>query len=483
MLKKLVKETAIYGIGDFIFNLVKFAVFPIYAHLFTVEEFGVMSLVTVLSGLINLLLNMGMDNAVQRYYWDETIKVERRPALISTGLLILLGWSIFLTTVTLYAFYCFRDTIELRYNVLWLFLFLALISNIPGQVLQYSQNVLRLHFSPWKFTFISAWRHLFGVSFGLLLIIVFHKGLLGFFWGNFGGLVISIPLGFWLIRRDLVARFDATLARKLILFGSPFIFANIGYWIFGSLDRWMLSELSDNTQVGIYSIAFKFSTLIIFANTAFGQAWAPNAIKIYSDRSDYRKIFARVFSYLFFGLTLLGSVISLFGLEVLKLTTPESYWPAAETLSILVMGLVFSGTQQITALGIFFAKKTHLIPIAAWVTAVLNLILNLLMIPKMGAAGAALATLFSYATLSALYLYWSQKFHPIPLEFKPLFLTISVVFSTLIVSYSLQQFEWNGKIFLLKILYCCVVIGSGFFFHILKLSDLNKLRQWKSRTA
>ena len=50
-----------------------------------------------------------------------------------------------------------------------------------------------------------------------------------------------------------------------------FIFAGIAYWIFGSMDRWMISILSDNVQVGLYSVAFKFASIVLFINTAFGK--------------------------------------------------------------------------------------------------------------------------------------------------------------------------------------------------------------------
>lgn len=479
MLRQLFREIAIYGTGDLIFNLIKFAVLPIYAHLFTVEEFGVISLVTVFSGLIGFLLNMGMDNAVQRYYWDSKECGKGRAILVSTGLWVLLIWSIFFTATMIFILYPFGNKIELRYHVLWSFIFLSLASNVPTQILQYSQNVLRLHFSPWKFTLVSGWKNLSGILLGLLLIIVFKQGLFGFFWGHFGALMLSFPLGVWLIRKELKFHFDKEIAKKLVLFGYPYIFANLGYWIFGSLDRWMLSELSDNTEVGLYSIAFRFATIIIFINTAFGQAWAPSAMKMYADRADYREIFSRVLSYLFFGLTVIGVIISLFGLEILKLTTPPSYWPASTILSIIGMGMVVSGTQQITALGIFFAKKTYLIPFAAWITALFNFILNWILIPKVGALGAAITTLLSYGGLSGIYLYWSQKFHPIPLGIKPLCISLSILLVTLLFSFYLNRLEWNVLLLVSKAIFCGLVIGSGFLFDLLKGSDLKMIIQWK----
>jgi len=475
MMKRLLKDTAIYGSGDFLFKIVAFAVFPIYAHLFTVEEFGIMALVTTLAGFAGLLSNMGLNNAVQRYYWDPKMSKDKRPILVSTGLLILLTWSICVIGGILLVLYLLRGRIEERYSILWAFILLSLVTNIPAQILQYSQDVLRLHFSPWKFTFVSAWRNLFGVLLGLVLIIGFGKGLLGFFEGSFLAFMVSIPIGFWLIRKDLNLHLDIRMAKELILFGYPFIFANVAYWIFESMDRWMLSELSNNTEVGLYSIAFKFATILIFINTAFGQAWAPNAMKLYSDHPNYRWVFGQIFSYLFFALTVIGVIISLFGAEVLRLITPPEYWAAATPLSVLAMSLVLSGTQQITAMGISLERKTYLFPAGTWGTALINIILNWLMIPKLGALGAAFATFISYFVLSGFYLYWTQKLHPIPVETKKIFLSVAIIFLTILFTYYVNRLDWNQEMLISKVVYCFLVIGSGFLFGLIRKSEIRDL--------
>ena len=67
--------------------------------------------------------------------------------------------------------------------------------------------------------------------------------------------------------------------KKLIIYGYPFIFSGLAYWIFGSIDRWMLAYLTDIKEVGIYSVAFRFSMIPMFLANAFGQAWSPLAIK------------------------------------------------------------------------------------------------------------------------------------------------------------------------------------------------------------
>jgi O-antigen/teichoic acid export membrane protein len=412
-----------------------------------------MALVTTLAGLIGVFLNLGMNNAVQRFYWDPQTSPDRRPVLVSTGLWVLLGWSILATMLTLLLLFPWKESIFRRYDVVWSYIFLSLLSNIPLVVLQYSLDVLRLRFSPWLFTFVSAWKNLAGVLTGLFMILVLKWGLLGLFWGNLLGLIIAIPLGIWFIRQEIGFTFDRSVAQEIIRFGYPFIFAGLAYWVFGSMDRWMLGWLSNNTEVGLYSIAFKFSTILIFINAAIGQAWSPYAMKVYAEDPGYRLTFSKALSISFLGLTLVGCLVSVFGLEMLRLITPEAYWPAANTIGILTMGMVLAGTTQITALGISIERRTKLFGVGSWTAALLNLFLNWLLIPKLGALGAGIATFLSYLLLSSFYLFWSQRLHPIPLRAKELSCSMALMALSLLVSFYLNRLNWSGGILLLKILF------------------------------
>jgi O-antigen/teichoic acid export membrane protein len=421
MLKRLVKDSAIYGLGDFVFKVLGFAVFPIYARAFTVEEFGVMTLVGTVSSVVALFCDAGLHNALQRFYWDTATTDERRPVLVSTALWLLLSWTVLLTLLASAACLFFDDQMKSRYGITFVFLWLSLLSNIPSHAMQFAQNILRLNFSPWKFTILSAGRNCISVVISLLLVLHYKQGLAGYFYGTLWGLLVALPLGFWFIRNEFRLQIDRTMGKELLQFGYPFIFVGLGYWIFASVDRIMLAELSNNTEVGLYGIAQKFAFVMVFLNSAIGQAWSPLAIKIFADDKNYRHVFSRFFTHLFFGLVAVGAAICLFSRDVLHWMTPPAYWPAANTLCVLAMAQVLAGTTQITALGISLEKKTHLFTVTAWITGGISLLLNWIFIPYWGALGAAFASLISYAVLSGMYLYWSQRLHPLPLQVVRLF--------------------------------------------------------------
>lgn len=482
MLKKGGRHILIYGGTDFIFKFVNFAVFPVYANIFSVEEFGVMELALVSAGLVGIISNFGINNAVQRFYWDQEAGRKEQADIVSTGIYLLLICSTLVVGAVFAGLYPLKDVLQSNYGLPWIVVCLALVSVIPDQLIRYSLDTIRLHFSPWKFAFISFIRNLSSVVIGLFLIVMLGYGIDGFFWGILLAVVVALPFGIAFIKRDLRFEYRKDTAKRIFTYGYPFIFAGLAYWIFGSMDRWMLAQMADTTQVGLYSISFKFAGIVMFINSAFGQAWSPMAMKVRRDYCTYREIYSSILTLLFFVLVLIGMLIALFSKEILILITPMEYWLAAPIMGTVVMGAVLSGTTQVTAVGISIKRRTKLFATAAWITAIVNFTLNWILIPHYGAFGAGLATLISYGILTALYMYWSQKLHPIPLEKYKLGYLVSVVVMVVPVTLFINRITTMNEALLQKIVVIMAFLVGAYFVgilntrHIRNITGTDKLR-------
>jgi O-antigen/teichoic acid export membrane protein len=133
------------------------------------------------------------------------------------------------------------------------------------------------------------------IALGIIALVIFKLGVEGYLIGQVAAFLAVLPIGLWLIRRDI--KFSKLIFFwfiKLVRFGYPFIFAGFGYWLFSSIDRWMLASFSSIKEVGIYSVSSRFSSIVFFVSTAFGQAWSPLAMKIRSDYpNNYRFIYGQ----------------------------------------------------------------------------------------------------------------------------------------------------------------------------------------------
>ena len=81
MLYKLVKNSAIYATADFITKIIVFFTFPLIAATLSSAGFGMLELILTTVGLLGLVMNCGLNNAVQRYYWDKDTQSQQRPSI------------------------------------------------------------------------------------------------------------------------------------------------------------------------------------------------------------------------------------------------------------------------------------------------------------------------------------------------------------------------------------------------------------------
>jgi O-antigen/teichoic acid export membrane protein len=299
--------------------------------------------------------------------------------------------------------------------------------------------------------------------FGLIAVVTLGLGIDGLLSAQMIVLILALPLALWLIRSDInLSKFDLTWFKELVRFGYPFIFAGLAYWLFGSMDRWMLASMSSVEEVGIYSVAFRFASAVLFVSAAFAQAWSPVAIKIRTDYPEtYRTIYGQVLLLLLFVMLVVGGGLALFSGEIISLIMPAEYLPSALPLAILCFGIILQAMQQVTAIGISLEKKTYIFARLAWIAALVNLVGNWLLIPDFGAVGAAWATLISYVVLTVSYMVYTQRLHPLVIQWDRLGILISLGLIIAIVSIVMiaESFSWFTVLIKLMVAIICFVFG------------------------
>jgi O-antigen/teichoic acid export membrane protein len=458
----LAKDTIVYGVGDLAGKLIAFISFPVIAGVLTPEEFGVLELLLTGAMLGGLFVGCGLNNAVQRFYWDDATTAEARPVVVTTGLLLQVGFGVAVMSALLLLAPEFGRQLREANIEAGVLALVAVAMLLPAQQwMQYMLDVTRLQFAPMRFVILSFLSRGLTAILSVWAVVVLDSSVHGVLIAQAVVSVGLLPLGIWLIRQDLVRKFDLGWARELARFGYPFIFVGGAYWVFGAMDRWMLAAMSSVEEVGIYSVAWRFAAIVTFAAMAFAQAWSPYAIKIRRDYpSEYRRIYASVLTLLLFAMLVVGGGLAMFSGELMSLLMPQEYLASAAPLGILSFGVVAQATQQVTALGLSLEKKTNLFAILACAAAIVNFFANLLLIPRLGAAGAAWATSLSYVLLTASYLYFTQRLHPLPIQWGRL--TMLIVLGALVLATSLTliatSVEWPIVIAKLGIAALCVLL-------------------------
>lgn len=463
LFRNLAKDSGIYGGADFITKVLAFFTFPIIAAALSPRAFGTLELIFTVTALLGFVMNCGLNNALQRFYWNKKL-VLQQPAIVTSGLAAQIIFGLLVTFIGLLLVPFILPWIEAeQWPLTWVALVAALLVMLLSQWSQYILDVIRLHAAPWQFFSIALVSRVGTMLFGLAAVVSLGLGIDGLITAQAIVLALALPVALLLIRKDInLAKINMIWLKKLVQFGYPFIFVNLAYWLFGSMDRWMLTSMHSVEEVGIYSVAFRFASIVLFVTTAFGQAWSPIAIKIYADYPDsYRIIYGQVLLLLVSVTLIVGGALALFSGELISLIMPQEYLKSSLPLVILCFAIIFQSSQQVTAVGISLEKKTYIFARLAWLAAVINFIGNYLLIPHFGASGSASATLISYIVLTVSYFYYTQKLHPIVVNWVSLLSimllgTLVAIISIIFVNTSLNFTIIYFKIFLVA---ACLVIG------------------------
>lgn len=450
--RQLTRDAFVYGGADLVSKVISFFTFPIVAAVLSPGDYGLLELVLTSTSLLGIFMNVGLNNAVQRFYWQKggVQSPQLQAKVVSSGFVALLGFGIgVLLLGTLILPLILRELSTRSIELTWLTLWSALALMVLTQLFQFNLDVTRLHFAKWRFFALALLARTLSIFSGLVAVVKLDLGIEGLLTAQLIVLFLAFPFSILAVKKDFLWQsisFD--WIRKLVKFGYPFIHAGLAFWIFGSMDRWMLSYMTSIEEVGIYSVAFRFATLLTFVSGAFGQAWSPVAFKVRVDHPDlYRKLYGDVLLVLMFFMLTIGAFVGLFAGELIGLLMPSSYSPSIEPLIVLCFGVALQATQQVTAVGISLEQKTYLFGRLSWVTALVNFLFNLLLIPFFGASGAAFATLLSYFLLTACYFYFTQKLHPLEVSLKKL-----LIFLGLSCLVYFAAFYWVSSTFQINLL-------------------------------
>lgn len=463
MSKGFFKDTIIYGMSVTIAKLLLFISVPIFTRLMSVESYGIVGFIGSLIGLIGIVMKIGTNNAVQRYYFDvdDTFKNN----VISSGLKVLFVFSSFVLLFSMILVTIFEEYFNTR-NISLTVLFISLAYIFFFQYIVFIKDIVRLYFKPWIYFFLEIVPIVFGVLLALLFVSYFNLNVEGYFLGYAIGTFMVLIMAFIFFKKEFYFKEKTKFKKELISFGYPFIFVGLASWVFQSADRWMLLELTDAKEVGLYSVAYQISSILLLFVTTFGIVWGPYAMKLLKNKS-HKEIYAIVGTIWYLIIVYIAFIVSLFFNNIVELILDERYYTSMETGLLLVATIIFIGTVQMSVLGISIARKTKVLP---WITgfmAFLNIILNYFLIPEYFAFGAALSTLISNFLLTLFYFIYSQKYYYIPYD------KTKLIFITgIIVIFYLSL--WTTKIVSFTIYFkLAIVFGIGILF------ILWMLHEWK----
>lgn len=471
--KRLLNQILVYGVGDTINKLAAILLVPLFTRFLSPAEYGVAGILTVANSLLISLCDLGMSSGLVRYFHEED--EDKRYKLINTAqitlvcltfALALIAWPFAGQISNLF----FRSP-DYAYMVTLNFFTIPLTVSVTAIMVSF-----RLSEKAKKYATINASRVITGFAINIILIVFLHRGVKGLFEGPFiNAAIYAIGILFFNIKFDKL-RFSKEHFKKMFVFGFPFVFSGIFLWVVNWADRFILSRLTNLTEVGLYGLGYALGMAIMLPVGAFNSAWTAFYMSI-AKEDNAKKIYSLILTYYFLIIIFFVLVLGIFARDYFYFFTPAVYHSAYVIVPIVALAYAFNGSFLITAIASFLSKKTYLDPIIEFVAAAINIGLMFLLIPTMGRLGAAWATLAAYITLPILIVALTYRFYPVKYEYW----RILQIFAIASLVYWLSQFIYlpTGLNILMRVgvvlLYPIGLFLTGFFSRD-EIKTLNNLR-------
>ena len=415
--KTLASNTAVLAIGTFASKFLVFFMMPLYTRFLLPGEYSTADLITQTANLLMPLACAGISQGIFRFALDGA---EHQKSVFSSGLAILAAVSVIFGALT--PILCLFDVFD---SYVWLIACYVIVANLHAAVSQYLRAKGQ--------TVLYATGGLVGtvltVGFNLLFLVGLDMGILGY--------VLSVVLGDAVVTvmlflvgrlwRDVDPRsVNRTTIRDMLRYSLPLIPTTIFWWITNVSDRYLVIAMKGEFENGLYAVAYKIPTLLTLVCGVFIDAWQFSAVSE-RDEGERKDFFSSVFGG-YQGIIFMGaSGLILFSKLATRILLAENYYDSWQYIPVLAAATAFSALVNFMA-SVYMVKKRSMNSfVTAAVGAVLNIVLNLLLIPNFSAMGAAVATFFSYFLVFIIRTVDSRRMIPFRLGLpKLIFNTVAI---------------------------------------------------------
>lgn len=459
-LKKLARETAIYGISSILSRLLNFLLVPFYTNFFSPNSYGELANLYAYIAFFNVIFSFGMESAYMKYSSLAVTKEEKRKIFSVGFLTIILVSTIASLLIIFYSnaivgFMSLSKESLLRYAVP--IVFLDALAVLPFAELRMQNKAL-------FFALTKSFNIFVNVALNVAFIAFFNYGIEGVLLANLIASACSLLILSKVLLNEFSIRFDKMIFSKMLRFGAPYIPSGLASIALQVIDRPILEKLTTLEEVGVYQANYKLGVFMMLFVLMFQYAYQPFFLQNAKEKSA-KDLFAQTLKYFLIASSLILIFLTYF-VDVIcmanfwgKHVLAPDYWRGMTIIPIILLAYIFNGLYVNFTAGIFIKEKTIYAPIATVSGAISNIALNFVLVPFYGIFGAALATLFSYIVMALVLFYYSQKIYKIDYDF----LAIAKIFALMIVFLSFYYLFFSQKNYFIlwratmAILYCFAI--------------------------
>ncbi|MCR5108913.1 MAG: polysaccharide biosynthesis C-terminal domain-containing protein [Lachnospiraceae bacterium] len=387
--KYLAGNIALFSISNFVSKILVFLLVPFYTNVLSTSDYGIADVMQTTLLLLVPMLTVNMGEAALRYGIECPGK---RSDILRAGIKYTLTASVIVLFISALLSLFFKE--QRGYLLIFILLFGA--NSLYEFLILFFQGCEQVKIVVCGSVFST----LVLILCNLFFLLVVKLGIYGYILSQIiaftlaGVLMLSLGKKYAGYIYESKGR-DESFEKELTDYGKPMIAYSTGAWINNASDRYLVSLLCGVSVNGLYGVAYKIPSILMVFQRIFAQSWQMSATKSYNDENSSEFFSAMYRTYQGFmvtGCSFLILTVRAFALFMFR----KDFYPAYEFVPPLLISVVFGALTGFIGSICLAHKDSKAMGISTFAGAVINVVLNLLLIPVMGAMGAAVATAVSY---------------------------------------------------------------------------------------
>lgn len=411
MLKNLLKNSVIYTVFSLLPKIIGFFLLPLYTALLTPDDYGIVGIVNSIVSFLSIFYLLSLNSTFARYYPEVKDDKKKIDELFGTIFYTVILNS-FLLSVILMILYKWIFPPILGDIPFYPYMAIGMISIALSPIYQVFVSTYQIRQMGMPFAVTNFCFFFVNIILNVIFITVFRLGAIGLIVStaitNFG---FSIYALFKFIN-EFGIHYKPNHLKKYLKYSLPLVPHNLSSWTMVMIDRLFINRLISTAVVGLYNVGFQVSNIMSMLVAAITQAYSPFFFEQMQNGDKGRNVIINVASLTTILLSFLGLILSVFSKEVIDIMAAEEYIESYKIVPFLTFSFVFNGVYVFVA-GPLYMSSTHIFSIISVFGAILNVSLNIFMIPRYGFVGAAFASLLQRVITSIIYAFSGYYKEPV----------------------------------------------------------------------
>ncbi|MDA8442928.1 MAG: oligosaccharide flippase family protein [Peptococcaceae bacterium] len=411
--KKLAKHGLVYTATSLAAQAISLLMVPIFTRNMTQAQYGQYNLLISVQSFLAIFITLGIFSGMSRFI-NEFVDKNRTKNIVLT--FSLLWGSLMCLFAAAGAGFIYHLILSNQQDGGYYINFIVISSVLLCFISIYTSYFTML-FKPKHVTITNLARVIFMLAYSAYLIMVKKEGLYGALQAQllaFSSVVIGL---IWYDFKNIRLVLAWPELKAMLLYGLGLVPGQAAGWVYTLIDRYFIQIMLGLQQVAVYSIGYRLGMMMdpVFLSP-FKSVFTSFKYKVYKDADATRKIKEIYVIYNFVGwFCILG--FSVFAKPAIAILATSAYSDAFTIVPIVVFSYFLSGLGEFYSLGIHIQNKSIVESYILAVGAAINVVLNVVLIPRLGIMGAAYATVLSYLAMNVLYYFIGKKYLELDLHY------------------------------------------------------------------